>query len=97
MSSQIPGPPLFQYGRILFTPGSIDFFGKHGTELINALVFRHLRGDWGDVSEADAKENDFSVKNGFRIMSVYTIDGDTIWIITEADRSATTFLKPGEY
>jgi hypothetical protein len=46
------------------------------------------------------------LKGGSRILSAYPIDpakpckgfGDnTLWIITEADRSATTFLLPDEY
>ena len=30
-------------------------------------------GDWGVVSPADAKENDFSVKLGFRALSSYAV------------------------
>jgi hypothetical protein len=46
------------------------------------------------------------VKDGDRILSAYPIDpakpcegfGDnTLWIITESDRSVTTFLLPDEY
>jgi len=46
------------------------------------------------------------LKAGNRILSAYAIDdtksceghGDnTLWIITETDRSVTTFLLPGEY
>jgi hypothetical protein len=52
------------------------------------------------------KTNELSLKEGFRILSAYPIDptkrckgfGDnTLWIITEADRIATTFLLPDEY
>jgi len=56
---------------------------------------RHVRGDWGEVGDEDWRENDFSVANGLRILSAYTIGaGDKLWIITEADRSATTLLLP---
>ena len=52
----------------------------------------------GDVCDADWQENDFSVTNGFRILSSYrTKAGIKFWIITEADRSATTILLPEEY
>ena len=35
---------------------------------------------------------------GFRILSAYMLKtGVKIWIITEADRSVTTFLLPDEY
>ena len=46
----------------------------------------------------DAKENELSVKEGFHILSAYKTKKDVkIWIITEADRSATTILLPSEY
>ena len=67
---------------------------------------RHARGDWGTVCRADAAENDLALAEGWRILSAYPIDpskpakgyGENVfWIITEADRSATTFLLPDEY
>jgi hypothetical protein len=61
-------------------------------------VARHLAGDWGDVDRADAAANDEALQLGERILSVYRLRGcATIWIITEADRSATTILLPSEY
>lgn len=63
-----------------------------------SFLRHHLAGDWGQVCSADAAENDLSVKEGFRILSVYTLKtGARIWIITEADRSVTTVLLPAEY
>jgi hypothetical protein len=40
-----------------------------------------------------------ALKEGTRLLSAYMLrDGMTkIWIITEADRSATTILLPDEY
>jgi hypothetical protein len=40
-----------------------------------------------------------SLVHGFRLLSAYTLStGVKFWIITEADRSATTtFLLPDEY
>jgi hypothetical protein len=62
------------------------------------LLARHVSGDWGDVCEEDAQENDFSVSRDLRILSAYVLGtGVTVWVITEADRSATTFLLPSEY
>jgi hypothetical protein len=62
------------------------------------FLSRHLLGDWGDLGEEDKKENEFSVLNNFRILSAYTLTTSVkIWIITEADRSATTILLPEEY
>jgi hypothetical protein len=41
--------------------------------------------------------NDAAVKNGDRLISSYTISGEKVWVITEADRSLTTVLLPSEY
>lgn len=69
----------------------------HHADVRDALA-RHMRGDWGDVCDADWDENDFSVENGFRILSSYrSRAGVKFWIITEADRSLTTILLPEEY
>jgi hypothetical protein len=46
----------------------------------------------------DAAENDRSISGGARLLSVYqTRGGVKFWIVTEADRSATTALLPEEY
>ena len=54
--------------------------------------------DWGELSEDDVRENELSLDEGFRLLSNYrTTKGQQLWIITEADRSATTILLPSEY
>lgn len=59
---------------------------------------RHMRGDWGEVDQDDAALNNIALTNGGRLLSAYTsTDGKRFWIITEADRSATTILLPEEY
>ena len=60
-------------------------------------LFRHLTGDWGDVDEFDKQQNDLAVKDGSRILSAYQTPAGKLWLITESDRSATTFLLPDEY
>jgi hypothetical protein len=63
-----------------------------------SLLARHVNGDWGELDEHDRKENEFSLKNGFRILSSYALgNGAKIWVITEADRSSTCLLLPSEY
>ena len=60
-------------------------------------VIRHARGDWGDVSRADAAENDLSLREGFRLLSAYGQGERRFWVISEADRSLTTVLLPEDY
>ena len=89
--------PLFPLGRVVSTPGALEEMARANTNGM-MLLLRHVTGYWGEVCEEDAKENDLSVEKGFRILSAYTLStGVKIWIITEADRSATTFLLPSEY
>lgn len=63
------------------------------------LLARHRAGDWGDLCDEDKLENEFSVSRDLRILSVYggSDDPDRLWVIIEADRSATTILRPDEY
>lgn len=85
----------FELGQTLITPAALDTITD---EEIQVALGRHANGDWGVVSEEDATENNLSVENGFRILSSYkTSMGTEFWIITEADRSATTVLLPSDY
>jgi hypothetical protein len=85
-------PPKFPLGRLLATPGAIAL-GIDFTPYIN----RHVRGDWGDCDAEDWRTNDESIEGGYRILSAYQTPAGRIWIITEADRSATTVLLPSDY
>ncbi|MCA9432082.1 MAG: hypothetical protein KC940_16335 [Candidatus Omnitrophica bacterium] len=85
----------FIIGNLYMTPGAIEALDHD--EIMTALS-RHESGDWGDVSASDAAENELSIRDGFRILSSYeSRSGTNFWIITEADRSATTILLPSEY
>ena len=87
----------FPLGRVLATPGALQACEDAGVNPLN-LIARHWSGDWGDLPEEDKKENEFSVDRQLRILSAYVIAPDVrIWIITEADRGATTILLPEEY
>ncbi len=87
--------PLFSLGRILATPGVLS---RIDPAVVADAVARHRAGDWGDLCEADREENDFAVKRGcLRVFSAYRYGGSPkFWIITEANRSATTILLPEE-
>lgn len=89
---------LFPLGQIVATPGALAALEKAGQTPLD-FVSRHVRGDWGELDEHDRKENELSLKRGFRLLSSYRISsGDTkVWVITESDRSVTTLLLPEEY
>jgi hypothetical protein len=91
------GRALFSLGRIAATPGAIDAL-ETARQQPQEFLARHASGDWGDLDSQDMAENQFSLTHGFRLLSSYkTAAGENLWIITEADRSATTLLLPDEY
>ena len=87
----------FALGQTFITPGAQEAIQIAGQTEIEFLR-RHMSCDWGELSDEDIVENDVLLKEGFRLLSSYrTGKGQQIWIITEADRSATTILLPSEY
>jgi hypothetical protein len=88
---------LFPLGQTVATPGALAALERAGQSPCEFLN-RHATGDWGDLCPEDVRENQLSLKEGFRILSNYTTAaGDRLWVITEADRSVTTLLSPEEY
>ena len=97
MSTNANAAARFELGRTLITPGARDAIEEAG-QAPHEFLQRHEAGDWGELSEDDRRENELSVEHGFRILSAYTTrKGQRVWVITEADRSATTILLPEEY
>ena len=89
--------PKFSPGQIVATPGALAAMEEHQCQPLTLLA-RHLAVDWGVLPAEDAQLNDEALKSDGRLLSSYPLGGDTrIWVITEWDRSVTTFLKPDEY
>ena len=87
----------FALGRLLATPRALEAVKDAGQSPIEFLR-RHARGDWGEVDLGDWGLNDLALVDGTRLLSAYrTAKGKRLWIITEADRAATTILLPDEY
>ena len=90
----------FQMGRLMTTSGVADLAASDEAfaKFVSQSLERHALGDWGNLCEEDKRENELSLKQGFRLLSAYENDGlPKIWIITETDRSVTTVLFPDEY
>lgn len=88
-----------ELGMIVATRGVADHAEQNpvfGAELAGAFV-RYQRGDWGDVCREDWELNDRAVVAGERVLGSYSTSAGKVWIITEWDRSVTTFLFPSEY
>ena len=92
-----PSITRFALEQTYVTPGAEEALmiaGQTGIEFLR----RHMCADWSELSDEDVRENELSLREGFRVLSSYrTAKGQKLWIITEADRSATTILLPSEY
>ncbi len=87
----------FPLGQIVATPGALEALEEAG-QSAQEFISRHARLEQGELSDEDHKENLLSVDRHLRIFSAFkTATGVKIWVITEADRSATTILLPEEY
>ena len=95
-ASGVTGGPRFALGHLVATPAALDLCREHGLDPL-AYVRRHVRGDWGAVCAEDAAANERAVSRDLRLLSVYDTPGGRLWVITEADRSATTVLRPSDY
>ena len=85
----------FLLGKIVATPAALQSLS---VEDICRAIDRHVCGEWGMVSDADRAENEFALKHGLRVMSVFASKGGVrFWVVTETDRLVTTLLLPDDY
>jgi hypothetical protein len=85
----------FRLGQIVATPAAI---AEVHPEDMRRCLNRHACCDWGDCGKEDAQSNEEALDQELRLFSVYKDrNGTKFWIITEADRSATTILLPEDY
>ena len=99
--------PIFKLGQICWTHGINERIieDENFTKFVLDSLKRHATGDWGDIGLEDWQENEIALNQTLRLFSVYINpknnsddkDNESIWIITEADRSVTTILFPEEY
>ena len=86
----------FELGQVVATPGCLSALEATGQTPLE-FVGRHVTGDWGELPLEDVAENELSLKEGYRLLSVYSLsDGTKIWVIMERDTS-TTLLLPEDY
>ena len=87
--------PSFPLGQIVITSHAQ---GELHPEDVSSALRRHAGQDWGEVGTEDWAENDLSLREGCRLLSVYRDRNQVkFWIITEADRSSTCVLLSEDY
>lgn len=89
---------LFELGQISMTPSAISIIATFKVP-IGDLLDRHERGDYGEVSTVDWRENTLALlpESIERVMSVYTVGTEKLWIITDPDRKVTTLLTEQDF
>lgn len=93
----------FILGDVMTTSGVHEKMAedKDFGHFVQKSIGRYYECDWGDTCDEDKHMNDCAIQSRERIFAVYVYENDgvetPIWIITEADRSATTVLFPHEY
>lgn len=95
----LTGTLRFKPGAIYATPGAQELI-EAGLP-VETFLDRHLACDWSELCEEDKQSNEEAILHGLRVFSSFALTGvpgaDKLWVITEADRSCTTFLLPSEY
>lgn len=87
----------FKPGLVFATPAARAVLRAASVSAL-ALLLRHLRGDWGELCEADRVQNELALTTGARVLSSYTLpEGEKIWLISEAHHTITTILLPDDY
>ncbi len=84
----IPGQVHVSTGALKIADQGVDIF---------ALLQRHVKGDWGNLTTREKWENDQSADLGYMVHSVYETPQGKLWVMTQADRSSTKLLLPSEY
>ena len=96
---------VFPIGQLVASRGVYDLSCENPdfARFVQQSLNRHVKSDWGEVDKEDKEANGQALKEDTRLLSAYN-DARfpkngvaTIWIITEADRSATSILFPDEY
>lgn len=84
-------------GSVVTTPAAFRLLLTNGVDPY-VLLNRHATGDWAEMDAEDQQANRDAARAGLRIFSAYWVnERERVWVITEADRSSTTFLLPDEY
>lgn len=99
--------PLFDLGSIRATPRALTLISL-GRVRVLTLLARHVSGDWGTAPPRIVKANELALSQGGELISIYNLSESEahsrtnrfttlICLVTESDRSVTTFLVPEEY
>ncbi|KGC66081.1 putative type I restriction-modification system methyltransferase subunit [Burkholderia pseudomallei] len=83
-------------GCVFVSSGALAALNAVHVPLVHLLI-RHMRGDWGRLSDEDWQRNESVLVTGDYLLSSYILStGQKIWMHTTRERSATFVLVPAE-
>lgn len=86
----------FNPGKCVATRGAKELLDSKKRDPVD-FIRLHTGLVPGALCEEDRLANLQALKDGSRLFSKFDVDGHSIYVITEADRSSTTILLPEEY
>ncbi|OOF59799.1 hypothetical protein BKL49_02845 [Rodentibacter myodis] len=84
----------FPLGKVVQTIAVSEILSDND---IHQLIRKQSNYDWGNVCQSDWLLNDLGANGQGRVVSSHTVNGETVFVITEADRSSTTIMFSYEY
>lgn len=88
--------PRFTIGWMIVTPEAL-FALLEAQEDPKTFLYRHMKGDWGDIGPDGWADNEYALRHGEQLFSTYhTQHGRKLCVVTEASRYAATILVPHE-
>lgn len=90
---------LFNSGQLVATPGALQVLQE--LDIIQVLGW-HVTGAWEEMEAQDRAANEQALQDGSRIFSSFDVNGQKIWVITEAVnddgiRASTCIMLPEDY
>jgi len=90
---------LFNAGQMVATPGALQVLQE--LDIIQLLGW-HVTGAWEEMEAQDRAANEQALQDGSRIFSSFDVNGQKIWVITEAVnddgiRASTCIMLPEDY
>lgn len=86
--------PPFILGKIMVTQAISEILNP---VQIHYLIEQQLSYDWGNTCQSDWILNDNAINEHGHVVSLHSVDNEDVFVITEADRSATTIMFAYEY
>ena len=88
--------PLFQAGQLTMTASVTALVLQERLNLMGYLA-RHLKGDWGEISDEHREANKLALRDRLSLYSFYTVTPDVqLCFVTDAERSTTRAMLFGE-